>query len=96
MLPEVERRLEQLKLERREAKERGELAVEIRLLTRQLRLESGKDEDGEWPEKCGTCGKPYVLDEITVCSSSFHCCRDCEWEDGVAVIPCEREGHDPG
>lgn len=30
-------------------------------------------------DACYTCRKPYKVEGLNVCSSSFHCCRDCEW-----------------
>jgi hypothetical protein len=33
---------------------------------------------------CKTCGEPYkkvrTRDDISFCSSTFHCCKDCKWE----------------
>jgi hypothetical protein len=40
---------------------------------------------------CPTCGEPYSRDpspRASICSSGFHCCRDCAWVDGSLVQPC--------
>lgn len=42
-----------------------------------------------WPRKCSTCGAEYEKDALSMCSDSFHCCRDCVWLDGRVFAPCE-------
>lgn len=39
-------------------------------------------------EKCSTCSKPYNKFEISICSNSFHCCRDCKWSMGRVIEVC--------
>jgi len=37
--------------------------------------------------KCGTCHEAYS-EQITVCSNSFHCCKDCVWYQGQRLAMC--------
>lgn len=41
-----------------------------------------------WSELCTTCREPYVKDGFTVCSNSFHGCRDCQWFGGRVKVAC--------
>ncbi len=41
------------------------------------------------PETCATCKREYDDSFASVCSSWFHCCRDCNWRNGVVIVPCE-------
>ncbi len=39
---------------------------------------------------CRTCGGAYIKNQINnVCSSAFHCCRDCMWKDGKRTKICK-------
>lgn len=45
-----------------------------------------------YPNKCHTCGNTYSKPPsgfAIFCSSSFHCCRDCIWEQGQIIEMCE-------
>ncbi len=44
---------------------------------------------------CPTCKQPYVHNTLTVCSSSFHCCRDCIWNNGRRVYLCNTHREKP-
>lgn len=44
----------------------------------------------KWPERCTTCNQPFSWFNLSICSNSFHCCRDCQWEAGRVVVPCVR------
>jgi hypothetical protein len=44
--------------------------------------------DAIFAKKCPTCDEPYDKGATTSCSNSFHCCRDCEWQDGRVVNTC--------
>ena len=36
---------------------------------------------------CTTCGKPSSF-QASICSNSFHCCRDCTWAAGRRIQLC--------
>lgn len=38
--------------------------------------------------QCSTCNKPYIKNEISVCSNAYHLCRDCEYENGYITKQC--------
>ena len=45
-------------------------------------------------ELCKTCGEPYasvwkMSFRASLCSSSFHSCKDCIWDDGELIWMCE-------
>lgn len=40
---------------------------------------------------CPNCNRPYDKYELTVCSNSFHCCRDCKREAGEVVEFCSED-----
>jgi hypothetical protein len=44
--------------------------------------------DAIFAKKCSTCGEPYDKGATTSCSNSFHCCRDCVWQDGRVIETC--------
>lgn len=46
-----------------------------------------------WPENCTTCNQPYTGGS-SLCSNTFHCCRDCTWLDGRVTVSCERHGNE--
>lgn len=44
-----------------------------------------------WPDHCTTCGESYSREptfKASICSNSFHCCRDCVWRDGRPIQRC--------
>lgn len=50
---------------------------------------------GVYPEKCPTCGEPYIkhstVETLTrgmFCSNGFHSCRDCVWYNGQRLEMC--------
>lgn len=50
-----------------------------------------QSDDYVWPEQCTTCDEPYSRDptfRASICSNSFHCCRDCTWLDGRRIQLC--------
>lgn len=51
-----------------------------------------------WPESCPTCGESYTdppTSRALICSSAFHCCRACTWQEGVVTVRCGRHSKDP-
>lgn len=49
--------------------------------------------------QCPTCGEPYDKHQPTMrarlCSSGYHCCRDCTWRLGEVTKSCPEHEKDP-
>lgn len=69
----------------------GRLKPESKQGAKNDQIEFLKEAEASKEDQCGTCKEPYSkipTFRAMICSNSFHCCRDCVWENGKMINDC--------